>query len=49
MQGINSLYHTLLEDSLVLLRNHLHEYGHLMNDSEIYRLCELISNIERAV
>ena len=42
-------FHTLLEQSLVLLRRHLHEYGHEMNDSEIYELCVLISELERNV
>lgn len=45
----HEIYHTLLEETLIILRNHVNKYIDELDDEDVYSLCVLIRNIEQHI
>ena len=43
------IYHTLLEETLIILRNHVNKYVDELDDEDVYTLCVLIRDIEQHI
>lgn len=43
------VYHTLLEETLIILRKHIHDYIDEMDDCDAYSICKLIRDIEQII
>lgn len=49
MVNKEKIYHTLLEETLIILRKYIHSHINEMDDCDAYDICKLIRDIEQSI